>query len=684
MRANRRIKWLSGVRVIFVVVGLCGGLLVALSLWLVATPRAGKGPDLLLERNLTVTVALLSSAPTSSERELLSTLTPTPVTAVAAVGTRKQVTDSRPTSTSVPTATATAMAKAAAVTYIPVDDPCVRPADFRGGGGPGRDFLDIATGEAVLARLHGHKNLLHSAAFSPDGRKVVTADWEEIRLWETATGQLLYAFNDEELSSFVASAISPDGSLLATGIDGPAVRLRDLATGSVVRDLRVILEREPDSFVVGSLAYSPDGSQLAVAVGRTIILIDAVTGNTARELAGEVFGETENGSSLIGDGHALAVTALAYSPDAQVLVSASGDATLRLWDVNSGEHLRCFELNTVLYGVAMHPGGRTAGVRGESVIYFLDIVNGRLLDSWQATGTGNLERFIADGYEEIEYFTSIQFSNDGQRLLVGMGDQTARVYDSTNGTLTALMRHPRPVKWAEFSPDGKRIVTAIGSSDDFTDKPVYEAWIWDGIHPAIALAAAAQDLVEEGLARAESGDVSGALALFEQAQALNPYAEYDLAREGRSRAGIALYILGVERARTGDLDGAISTLGGMAQIDPATELVAHSQNALCWYGTLWGQAERVLPICELAVAAAASEGSLADFRDSRGIARALAGDYLGAIEDFTAFVAYDEDSFIGSEEVAQRQEWIAALQAGRNPFDEAALAALRAEGDNDG
>lgn len=681
MRTHKKRRWMAGAGLLIGVVGLCCGM-AALSVYLLLPiARAGRGQDLLPTPEKKATVALASLEATPTGQKMSPGQTRTPASAVSQPRPREEIADSRPTATSAATAVA-------ADIYIPDGEPCVRPADFGGGGGAGRDFLDIArASDAVLTRLGGHRNRPDYAAFSPDSQTVVTSDWEEIRVWEAETGQLLYVFTDENLSPVTSIAISPDSSLLATGMAGPTIRLRNLATGAVDRDLVVAMETEPDSFGAGPLVYSPDGSHLAVAVGRTIVLLDAGTGKTVRELAGEVFGETEYGSALIGNGHALAVTALAYSPDGQVLVSASGDTTLRLWDVNAGEQLRCFELNTELHGgtmgVAMYPDGRTVAVRGETVIYFLDIVNGRLLDSWQATGTGNLERFVSDGYEEIETFTSIQFSNDGQSLLVSMGDQTARIYDAATGTLTGLMRHPRPVNWAAFSPDGGRIVTAIGSFDDFADHPVYEAWIWDGTHPDIALAAAAQNLVEEGLARAESGDASGALALFERAQALNPDDEYDLAQEGRLRAVIALYMSGVGRARAGDLSGAISTLGAMAQVDPAAELVAHSQNALCWYGSLWGQAARILSICELAVQGAASDESLANFRDSRGLARAITGDYLGAIEDFTAFVASYEDSFLPSQEVAQRKEWITTLQGGRNPFDKATLAALRAAGDND-
>ena len=95
-------------------------------------------------------------------------------------------------------------------------------------------------------------------------------------------------------------------------------------------------------------------------------------------------------------------------------------------------------------------------------------------------------------------------------------------------------------------------------------------------------------------------------------------------------------------------------------------------NSVCRSGGMGGFAEIVLPACEHAVRLADDE-HLADCRDSRGLARALTGDYAGAVEDFRYFVAHWEDE----ELVAQRQAWIAELEADRNPFDEETLEALR-------
>ena len=69
----------------------------------------------------------------------------------------------------------------------------------------------------------------------------------------------------------------------------------------------------------------------------------------------------------------------------------------------------------------------------------------------------------------------------------------------------------------------------------------------------------------------------------------------------------------------------------------------------------------------------------ATYRDSRGLARALLGDFAGAIDDFQAFVDAYADDPLYMPLIPRRENWIEALQAGEDPFDEAMIETLRNE-----
>jgi hypothetical protein len=105
---------------------------------------------------------------------------------------------------------------------------------------------------------------------------------------------------------------------------------------------------------------------------------------------------------------------------------------------------------------------------------------------------------------------------------------------------------------------------------------------------------------------------------------------------------------------------------------------ASSSNSLCWFGSLDGFAAEVMPACDRAVSLA-PVNQVAGMRDSRGLARALAGRPGEAVEDFQAFVEWSHQVGRYGAAVSQREEWIAALNSGQNPFTTETLQTLRSQ-----
>jgi WD40 repeat protein/serine/threonine protein kinase len=70
----------------------------------------------------------------------------------------------------------------------------------------------------------------------------------------------------------------------------------------------------------------------------------------------------------------------------------------------------------------------------------------------------------------------VAFSADGQRLVTGGQDATARVWDAEKGReLLALRGHTCPVRGVAFSPDGQRIVTGAGDPGRQAEAKVWDA-----------------------------------------------------------------------------------------------------------------------------------------------------------------------------------------------------------------
>lgn len=132
-----------------------------------------------------------------------------------------------------------------------------------------------------------------------------------------------------------------------------------------------------------------------------------------------------------------------------------------------------------------------------------------------------------------------------------------------------------------------------------------------------------------------------------------------------------------------DRGNAYAALGAFEQAvaDFQTAIDSHpdmamAHNNLCWFASLLGHAADVMGSCERAVEL---EPDSASYRDSRGLARALVGDFEGAIEDFEYFIEVTQSLGYYEAMGQERQAWVAELKTGRNPFDEATLQRLLQE-----
>lgn len=104
---------------------------------------------------------------------------------------------------------------------------------------------------------------------------------------------------------------------------------------------------------------------------------------------------------------------------------------------------------------------------------------------------------------------------------------------------------------------------------------------------------------------------------------------------------------------------------------------AGAYNALCWAYALDQQPDLALPYCDRAV----ELDTTAFSHDSRGIAYAQLGRFDEAAAEFRAFLSWLEGQPASEYERygPQRNAWLEALDAGRNPFDSDTLEQLRRE-----
>ena len=139
--------------------------------------------------------------------------------------------------------------------------------------------------------------------------------------------------------------------------------------------------------------------------------------------------------------------------------------------------------------------------------------------------------------------------------------------------------------------------------------------------------------------------------------------------EARRIAIPTLITEGENLVRRGQVAQSVALYAEAQVLSTYLDIPAGAWNTLCWFGSLWDKAPQVIDACDKAVEMAPE---VEEFRDSRGLARALVGDIDGAIEDFQVFIEATDDL----TRKFQRQAWINDLRRGQNPFTPAELKQL--------
>ena len=185
-----------------------------------------------------------------------------------------------------------------------------------------RDSLirGLQSSARLVTILRGHTDEVHSVAFSPDGRTLVSGGADNVvRLWDVARAHETGSPLSGHTGTVFAVAISPNGKMLASASVDATIRLWDLSRRPV-RALGPPLRGHTGD--VTSLAFSPDGTILASGSYDGSVRLWDVAQRPARLL----------GSPLLG--HAAEVLAVAFSPNGALLASGRRDKTIRLWDLS--------------------------------------------------------------------------------------------------------------------------------------------------------------------------------------------------------------------------------------------------------------------------------------------------------------------------------------------------------------
>jgi WD40 repeat protein/class 3 adenylate cyclase/tRNA A-37 threonylcarbamoyl transferase component Bud32 len=323
-----------------------------------------------------------------------------------------------------------------------------------------------------------HKKRLRSVHFSPDGKYILTAsDDQTARVWRAEDGQPFLKNPLLHDAQVWTAQFSHDGKQIVTGSADGRARIWNATSG----------EPLVESFVHGNLVrvaqFSPDGKQV-------------LTASDERAQIWTQWGRPARPTQLR---HADKVQSAEFSPDGRRVLTASDDKTARVWDTQTGQETLSKPLahkGPVRSAKFNQAGTQIVTASQDTNVCVWDAKTGQLMRApllhdgsvWQA-------RFSPDGNCIASFtiqtvfvwdlrtnrpplklhfgreVTGVEFSPDGKRIVTASSEKNAQVWDAQTGfPIGRKMWHGNGVETAVFSPDGKWVVTA---SDDDT------AHVWD-------------------------------------------------------------------------------------------------------------------------------------------------------------------------------------------------------------
>ncbi|MEE0962411.1 MAG: WD40 repeat domain-containing protein [Bacteroidales bacterium] len=276
--------------------------------------------------------------------------------------------------------------------------------------GCGTLFAQNSMNLKLLKTLEGHSICVESISWSPDGKYLVSGggncDWDnwgvDLIIWDVNNGERLRTLKGHSYP-ILSVSWSPDGKYLASGTDG----------------------------------FFNNGF-----IGELFIW-DANTGERLQSL----------------EGHSNGVNSVSWSPDGKYLASSSGDGTIIIWDVKSGEKHKIMQGNSVSWS----PNSK-----------ILSASSGRMVILWDVKSGARL-RCMEGHFDNVN---SISWSPDGKYLASGSNDGSIIIWNPSSGDeVKTLKGHGEWVKSVSWSPDGRYL--ASGSIGHYDDKLLGELFIWD-------------------------------------------------------------------------------------------------------------------------------------------------------------------------------------------------------------
>lgn len=315
-------------------------------------------------------------------------------------------------------------------------------------------FFEVATGRA-LQTLSGHTDQIHAIAFHPQQPILASACGDQtLRLWDVQKAECLHILSGHT-DQVQSVCWNYAGDLLISGSSDRTVRIWQLdPQGNEAPILAQTINQETHtghSDQVFGVHFHPDGEIFASGSADNTVKIWQLSRNFTQKRSPKSSQNTFIKLLHTLKGHTAHLLFVQFSPDGEMLATASSDMTIRLWDAATGALCKTLKAHANwVRAVQFSPDGRTmlSGC-SDYTIRLWDWRSGLVLRTWM-------------GYSN--WIWGAKFSHDRKTIACAGGDQTLRLWDVATGKcVQTIGGHTTWILAVVL--DSQRDLVATGSGD---------------------------------------------------------------------------------------------------------------------------------------------------------------------------------------------------------------------------
>jgi RNA polymerase sigma factor (sigma-70 family) len=316
--------------------------------------------------------------------------------------------------------------------------------DIPDGAGPIRNeqlkLWNVDNGMEIVAVEKGKNIARLSPVFSPDGKTLAFAGFNEITFADAATGKEIKSIRFKGWRPQVLS-FSKDGAKLYSHHDDNSVKEWDIAGGTLLRELGFFPSKKSQPFdaprngIYGGMTLSPNGKTLALAgIQNRPLFIDIAGGAEAPP----------------ANGHGDVIVDIQFAPNGKHLLTQEASSAVRRWPTSGGaDFALAMKVPEGSHGpFVISPDAKVAlvalPVGKKRELHFIDAATGAILG--RVTPTQNW------------FYSGMTMTDDGKKLVLSsLFERRIEVFECPSGKLLHVLADDSAIaKAADFGLESGR------------------------------------------------------------------------------------------------------------------------------------------------------------------------------------------------------------------------------------